>query len=171
MPEQTGSVTLKGNKFTLCGATPALGERIPDCRLVANDLAPFSLATLRGKVCILASVPSLDTPVCDTEMRRFNREAAALGEDLVVAAISVDLPFAQQRWCGSSGAERVITLSDHRDTSFGQAFGVLIKELRLLARAVFVVDREGTLRYRQIVPEVTAEPDYGAVLSALKKCL
>ncbi|NLC70509.1 MAG: thiol peroxidase [Desulfuromonadaceae bacterium] len=171
MQERSGIVTLKGNRVTLLGEAPKVGQAAPDCQLVANDLSPVSLSAFRGKVCILASVPSLDTPVCDSETRRFNQEAASLGEDAVVIAVSVDLPFAQKRWCGAAGVDRVITLSDHRDVSFGLGFGVLIKELRLLARAVFILDREGVLRYSQIVPEATDEPDYEGVLTALKSLI
>jgi thiol peroxidase len=118
---------------------------------------------------VISSVPSLDTPVCDLETRRFNEEAGKFSEDIVFLTISMDLPFAQKRWCGSAGVERVITLSDHRDASFGTAYGVLMKEVRLLARAVFVVDKEGTIRYIQLVSEIAKEPDYAPVLEAIKK--
>jgi len=127
------------------------------------------LSSFRGKVCIISSVPSLDTPVCDTETRKFNEEGARLGEDIVILTISMDLPFAQKRWCGAAGVARVKTLSDHRDGAFGLAYGVLIKELRLLGRAVFVVDRDGVIQYIQLVKEITNEPEYDAVWSAVKK--
>ena len=120
---------------------------------------------------VIGSVPSLDTPVCDTETRRFNEEAARLGDDVRVVVVSMDLPFAQRRWCGAAGIDRVVTLSDHRDATFGSAYGVLIKELRLLARSVFVVDKKGVIRYIQLVKELTQEPDYEAVLKAVKACL
>jgi thiol peroxidase len=168
MTEQSIKITLKGNPVTLGGKIPAVGEVAPDCELVANDLSPVPLSTYRNKICILTTLPSLDTPVCAAETRRFNTEAAGLGEDVQVLAISVDLPFAQSRWCGAAGVNRLTTLSDYRATVFGEAYGVLIKELRLLARAVFVVDREGIIRYREIVPEVTEEPDYEAALSAAR---
>jgi thiol peroxidase len=113
-------------------------------------------------------VPSLDTPVCDAQTRRFNAEAASLGDDVVILTVSMDLPFAQARWCGAAGIDAVVTLSDHREAAFGEAYGVLIRELRLLTRAVFVVDREGTIRYRQIVKEITDEPDYDAPLQAVR---
>ena len=119
-------------------------------------------------ICVIATVPSLDTSVCDLETRRFNQEASNLGDDVQILTISMDLPFAQKRWCGAAGVDRVITLSDHRAASFGLAFGVLIKELRLLARAVFVLDHEGIIRYIQIVKEVGDEPDYDAVLNAVR---
>jgi thiol peroxidase len=116
-------------------------------------------------------VPSLDTPVCDLQTRRFNAEAQKLGPDVPILTISMDLPFAQKRWCGAAGVERVVTLSDYQQASFGQAYGVLIKGLRLLARAVFVVDKGGTVRFVQLVPEIGTEPDYNAVLGAVRKLL
>jgi len=117
---------------------------------------------------LLSSVPSLDTPACDMETRRFNEEASRLGPDLIILTISMDLPFAQKRWCAATGVDRIQTLSDHRDASFGTSYGVLIKELRLLARALFPVDKKGIIRYVQIVKEITHEPDYESVLGALK---
>ena len=117
----------------------------------------------------ISVVPSLDTPVCDMQTRKFNEQATALGENVVILTVSVDLPFAQARWCGAAGVDRVITLSDHRETSFGAAWGVLIKDLRLLARAVFVVDRDAVIKYVQIVKEIATEPDYEPVLDAVKK--
>ena len=116
-------------------------------------------------------MPSLDTPVCDVETRRFNKEAAALPDTVAVLTISMDLPFAQARWCGAAGIDRVTTLSDYQDRSFAEAYGVLIGELKLLARAIFVVDAADTIRYVQIVPEITTEPDYDAVLAAVKGLL
>ncbi len=114
-------------------------------------------------------VPSLDTPVCDMQTRKFNEAAGNLGENVAILTISMDLPFAQARWCGAAGVDKVVTLSDHRDAAFGEAYGVLIKELRLLARAIFVVDKDGTVQYIQLVKEVTEEPDYDDVLGAVKK--
>ncbi|MGD8529452.1 MAG: thiol peroxidase, partial [Syntrophobacterales bacterium] len=136
---------------------------------VDNDLNPVSFDSFRGKVCILSSVPSLDTPVCDMETRRFNAEAGLLGGKVEIITISMDLPFAQKRWCGAAGVDRVQTLSDHRDAAFGQAYGVLIKGLRLLARAVFVVDEEGIIRYTELVNEIASEPNYDSVLQAVKE--
>ncbi|HIJ53562.1 MAG TPA: thiol peroxidase [Planctomycetes bacterium] len=161
-------VTMKGSSLTLVGTKVEVGDSAPDFEVVANDLSPVKFGSFRGKICIISSVPSLDTPVCDTMTRRFNQEAGNLGDDVVVLTISMDLPFAQTRWCGAADVKNVQTLSDHRDASFGNAFGVLIKELRLLARAVFVVDKEGIVRYVQIVSELTNEPDYEAVLQAVK---
>ncbi len=169
MAERTDMITMKGRKLTLLGSEVRVGQKAPDFEVVANDLSTVKFSSFSGKVCIITSVPSLDTSVCDTMTRRFNQEAAAAGKDVTVLTISMDLPFAQKRWCGAAGIENVQTLSDHRDVSFGRAFGVLIKELRLLARAVFVIDRESILRHIQIVPELTNEPDYGLVLDMVKQ--
>lgn len=171
MEENSGIITMKGNPLTLVGKQPKVGEHAPDFEVLDNDLSPVRLSSFRGKVCVIASVPSLDTPVCDMETRRFNEEAGILGPDVAILTISMDLPFAQKRWCGAAGVDKVTTLSDHLSASFGEAYGVLIKELRLLARAVFVVDGDGVVQYVQIVKEVTDEPDYEDVLGALKKLL
>ncbi|SJZ83778.1 thiol peroxidase (atypical 2-Cys peroxiredoxin) [Trichlorobacter thiogenes] len=171
MNERSGVITFKGNPMTLLGTELKLGDKAPDFTVVDTTLAPVSLATHAGKIRIISAVPSLDTPVCDTETRRFNQEAAGLPDNVVLLTISLDLPFAQKRWCGAAGIERVITLSDYRDRSFGQNYGVLIKELLLLARCIFVVDAQGVIRYIQQVPEVTSEPDYAAVIAAAKALL
>ena len=169
MKERNGLVTIKGSPLTLVGNEIRTPVNAPDVELLDNDLKPVKLSSFRGKVCIITSVPSLDTAVCDTETRKFNQEATKLGPNVVVLTISMDLPFAQKRWCGAAGVNNVITLSDHRDASFGTSYGILIKELRLLARAIFVVDREGMIRYTQLVKEVTNEPDYDAVLKEAAK--
>jgi thiol peroxidase len=168
MEERKNIVTMKGQPLTVLGTEIKIGESAPDFEVLANDLSAVKLSTYGGKACIISSVPSLDTSVCDAMTRRFNQEAVNLGDDVVVLTISMDLPFAQKRWCGAADVKNVQTLSDHRDASFGTAFGVLIKELRLLARAVFVVDKEGIVRYVQMVGELTNEPDYEAVLQAVK---
>ena len=168
MADAQNSVTFQGNPLTLTGQSPKVGEPAPDFEVLSNDLSPVKLSNLQGTIRVICTVPSLDTPVCDTEIRAFNEQATSLGEDVVVLAISTDLPFAQQRWCGAAGVKNVQTLSDHRETEFGKTYGVLIKELRLLARAVFVVDKTGILRYIQIVDELTNEPDYEAALQAVK---
>ncbi len=168
MQERKDLVTMKGNPLTLVGNEVRVGDVVPDCEVVGKELVPVKLSSFRGKVCIISSFPSLDTSVCDMMTRRFNEDAVALGSDVVVLAISMDLPFAQDRWCIAADVKNVNMFSDHRIASFGQAFGVLIKELRLLARAVFVVDRQGIVRYTQIVDELTDEPDYEAVLEAVK---
>ncbi len=171
MPERKGAVTFLGSPLTLIGTEVRVGDPAPDVELLDNALAPVKLSAFRGKVCIITSVPSLDTPVCDTETRRFNQEASKLGGDVRVLTVSMDLPFAQKRWCGNAGVEWVQTLSDHREARFGMSYGVLVKELRLLARAIFVVDREGVVRATQLVKEISQEPDYDAVLSAARKLL
>jgi len=171
MQERAGIITMKGNSLTLVGNEVKVGDRAPDFVALDNNLSPVRLSSFKGKVLVLSSVPSLDTPVCDLETRRFNEEAGRLGTDVVFLTISMDLPFAQRRWCGASGVTKVQTLSDHRDASFGISYGVLIKELRLLARAVFVVDQNGVIQYAELVKEVSKEPDYDAALSALKKLL
>lgn len=169
MKERTGIITMKGNPLTLLGNEIKVGDAAPDFEVLSNDLSPVKFSSFRGKVCIVSSVPSLDTPVCDAETRRFNEEAGRLGSDVAILVISMDLPFAQKRWCGAADVTRVQTVSDHRDASFGTSYGVLIKELRLLARAVFVVDRNGLVQYVQLVKEITHEPDYDAVLTAVNK--
>lgn len=169
--ERSGAVTMKGNPLTLIGDELKVGDKAPDFKALGQDLGEKSLSDYKGKVTIISAVPSLDTPVCDTQTRRFNQEAAALGKDVQILTMSMDLPFAQKRWCGAAGVQSVTTLSDHRDGSFGASYGVLIKELRLLARAVFVVDREGKLSHVQLVKEVAEEPDYDAVLAAAKEAL
>ena len=171
MNERSGIITFKGNPFTLLGPELKVGDKAPDFAVVDNGLAPVSLASSAGKIRIISSVPSLDTPVCDTETRRFNQEAAGLPGDVVVLTVSLDLPFAQKRWCGAAGIDKVTTLSDYRDRSFGQNYGVLIKELLLLTRAIFIIDAQDVIRYIQIVPEVTSEPDYAAVIAAAKALL
>jgi thiol peroxidase len=168
MEKQKWTVTMKGNPLTLVGNEVIVGQPAPDFEVIANDMSSVKLSSFKGKVCIICSVPSLDTSVCDIETRRFNEEAGKLGSDVVVLTISMDLPFAQKRWCGAVGINNVQTLSDHREASFGKGYGVLIKELRLLARAVFVLDRDGIIRYMQIVSELTSEPDYEAALDAVK---
>ena len=171
MEERKGIITFQGNPLTLVGPELKTGEKAPDFRVVNNGLAPVTLADFKGKIKVLCAVPSLDTPVCDTETRRFNQEAASLPDKVAVLTISMDLPFAQGRWCGAAGIDRVTTLSDYQDRSFAAAYGVLIGELKLLARAIFVVDEADTIRYIQLVKEITDEPDYGAVLGAVKTLL
>lgn len=165
------SVKFKGNPVALEGTEVQVGQKAPDFVVQTTDLADFTLGTLAGQVRILAAVPSLDTPVCDQETRRFNEEAAKL-DGVQVVVVSMDLPFAQKRWCGAAGVDRVTTVSDHRDASFGLAYGCLIKEgplRRLLARAVFVVGKDDTLKYVEYVPEITEHPNYDAVLAAAKE--
>jgi thiol peroxidase len=171
MEERKGLITFQGNPLTLVGPELKAGDKAPDFRVVNNGLAPVTLADFKGKIKVLSAVPSLDTPVCDVETRRFNKEAAGLPDNVTVLTISMDLPFAQARWCGAAGIDRVTTLSDYQDRSFAAAYGVLIGELKLLARAIFVVDATDTIRYVQVVPEIAQEPDYDAVLKAVKALL
>lgn len=169
MQERSGLVTMRGNPLTLLGPELAIGQKAPDFTLVTNDMETVSLADYAGKALALVSVPSLDTPVCAVETRRFNAEADKLGSDVRILTISMDLPFAQKRWCGAMGIDKVETLSDHREASFGLNYGVLIKELRLLARAVFVVDRNGRITYVELVKEIADEPFYAGALTALSQ--
>jgi thiol peroxidase len=172
MAERTGLITFKGGPLTLVGNEVKVGQKAPEAELTANDLSVVALSSLcRGKISIVTAVPSLDTPVCDVETRRFNEEAGKLGQDVAVLTISMDLPFAQKRWCGAAGVQNVQTLSDYRAAAFGKAYGVLIKELHLLARAVFVLDKQGVIRYVELVKEVASEPNYEAALNAAKKLL
>lgn len=168
MHERHGFVTFKGAPLTLLGPTPEIGKPAPQFAALRGDMSPFTLAQAAGKTVVINSVPSLDTPVCAAQARRFNQEAAALGDDVKVIVVSMDLPFAQSRFCSTEGIAHLETVSDHRDASFGAAYGLLIKELRLLARAVLVIGKDGTLRYLQLVPEVTQEPEYGAALAAVR---
>jgi thioredoxin-dependent peroxiredoxin len=162
------SVTFKGNPVTLLGNEVKVGDQAPDFKVLANDMSEVTLQDTKGQVRLISAVPSLDTGVCDAETRRFNEEAVKL-DNVKVLTVSVDLPFAQKRWCGAAGIENVQTLSDHRELSFGEAYGVAIKELRLLARAVFVVDSNDKVTYVQYVSEVTDHPDYEAAVEAAKQ--
>lgn len=164
------TVTLKGSPLTLGGSEVKPGQPAPAFTAVDNSLQPVRLADAQGKVLILSSVPSLDTAVCDTETRRFNQEVAGLG-DVEVWTISMDLPFAQKRWCVAASVTAVKTISDFRDRSFGQAYGVAITDgplAGLNARAVFVVGKDGTVTHVEYVPEITSEPNYFAVLKAAR---
>ncbi|MEM1502397.1 thiol peroxidase [Domibacillus sp. 8LH] len=161
------NVTFKGNPMTLIGDEVKVGDKAPDFTVLANDLSPVTLADTAGKVRLISVVPSIDTGVCDAQTRRFNEEAAKL-DNVEVLTISADLPFAQKRWCAAAGLENVKTLSDHRDFSFAQAYGVGMQELRLLARSVFVIDSSDTVTYVEYVGEGTDHPDYAAAIEAAK---
>ncbi|RMG60742.1 MAG: thiol peroxidase [Deltaproteobacteria bacterium] len=169
--ERKGRVTIKGNPLTLVGDEVKVGDKAPGFVLVDTDLKEVTLDDFRGKVKVFSVTPSLDTPVCDAQARKFNEEASALSEDAVIINVSMDLPFALKRYCAAAGIDRVITLSDHREGSFGKNYGVLIKELRLLARSIFVVDRDDVIRYAEIVPEVTDHPDYEEALASVRELL
>ncbi|MBN1526588.1 MAG: thiol peroxidase [Candidatus Omnitrophica bacterium] len=166
--ERKGEVTLKGNPLTLVGNKVAVGDKAPAFKVLSQDMKEQTLEDFKGKVKLIASVPSLDTPVCDTEIKRFNDEASRVSKDVAIIFISMDLPFAQKRFCQEFDIDNVKIFSDHRDADFGMNYGVLIKELRLLARAIFIVDKADTVRYVQLVKEVGSPPDYDAALKALK---
>lgn len=168
MQERPKAVTLKGTPLTLLGAELKPGQKAPDFVAVGSDLKEVTLKDTDGKVRIFSVVPSLDTPVCDTQTRRFNQEAASL-PGVQTYTVSMDLPFAQARWCAASGVDRIQMLSDHRDASFGANYGTLIKELRLNSRAVFVVDSEGVIRHLEYVPEVGELPDFAKALAEVKR--
>ena len=167
--EHPGAIKAQGKPLTLLGNPVQVGAKAPSFEAVDNSMKPRKLDEFAGKVVVIVSVPSLDTKVCDIETRRFNQEAGKLGKDVVILTLSMDLPFAQKRWCGAAGIDAITTLSDYRERSFGTAYGLLIKENKLLARAVVVVDREGTVRYVQVVDELSHEPDYEAALAAARK--
>lgn len=162
------SVTFKNSPVTLVGNEVKVGDKAPNFTVLANDLSKVTLDNTKGNIRLISVIPSIDTGVCDAQTRRFNEEATKL-EDAKVLTISVDLPFAQARWCGANGIENVQTLSDHRDLSFGEAYGVYIKELRLLTRAIFVIDKNDTVAYVEYVNEATNHPNYEAAIEAVKK--
>jgi thiol peroxidase len=169
--ERTGVVTLKGNPLTLIGPEVKVGEKAPDFSSLKGLGAPITLADLEGKVKVFNVIISVDTPVCDVQIKRFNQEAANLGDDVVILTLSMDLPFALGRYCAAEGIDKVQTASDYKDASFGEAYGVLIKEHRLLARALFVVDKDDIVRYAEYVPEVATEPNYDPAIAAVKESL
>ncbi|MEF2965527.1 thiol peroxidase [Paenibacillus sp. M1] len=169
--ERTNVATFKGNPLTLIGPELKVGDKAPDFRLSKNLLEEATLGDFAGKIKLISVVPSLDTGVCDAQTRRFNQEASGLGDDVVVLTVSADLPFAQARWCGAAGVDRVITLSDYKDNSFGKSYGVLIKEFALDHRAVFVVDKDDTIRYVEVLKEMSEHPDYEKPVAAVKALL
>jgi len=169
--EREGEVTLRGNPVTLLGPRIEANEDAPEFCVLKNLTTPVTLSDTEGKVRILLSVPSLDTPVCAVETKRFNEEAAQLGDDVVIQVISVDTPFAQARWCGAEGVNNVQALSDFRDRSFGRTYGVEIKGLGIYARAAFVIDRQGVVLHSEYVPEVADEPNYERILAEARAAL
>ncbi|MBN2410547.1 thiol peroxidase [candidate division KSB1 bacterium] len=169
--ERKNVVTSKGNPVTLLGPEIKVGDKAPDFEVLDNQSTVFSSKQAAGKIRIYNVVTSLDTSICDLQTKRFNEEAAVLGDDVEILTISVDLPTAQKRWCGAAGVDKVKVLSDHRELSFGLAFGVAIKELRLLSRSIFIVDKSDTVRYVEYVKEVASHPDYDKALSAVKALL
>lgn len=160
-------VTFGNNPVTLVGQEVKVGDKAPNFTVLSNDLKEVNLDDYKGKVKLIAAVPSIDTGVCSAETKRFNEEADKL-DNVQVLTISMDLPFAQARWCAAEGVKNLDTLSDHRDASFGESYGVLMKENRLLARAVFVIDSNDEITYVEYVPEVTNHPNYEAALEALR---
>ncbi|GIP46972.1 putative thiol peroxidase [compost metagenome] len=169
--ERANVATFKGNPITLIGPELKVGDTAPDFRLNKNLLEEATLQDYAGKIKLISVVPSLDTGVCDAQTRRFNQEAAGLGEDVVILTVSADLPFAQARWCGAAGVDRVVTLSDYKDNSFGKAYGVLIKEFALDMRAVFVLDKDNKIQYVEVLKEMTEHPDYEKPVAAVKALL
>ncbi len=169
--ERTGIIKIKGNPLTLIGSELKVGDKAPDFLVLDTDLKVVTLKDFTGKIKAISVTPSLDTPVCDLQARRFNQEASGFSEDAVVLNISMDLPFAIARFCNAAGIDRVKTLSDHREASFGNAYGVLIKELRLLARSIFIIGKDDTIKYIEIVPEVTDHPNYDSAVNAIKKLM
>ncbi len=171
LAEHPGAVTQKGKPVVLLGHEVKAGDDAPDFTVVDNDMKPVDFrAAYKGKIVVISSVYSLDTPVCDLETRKFNEEASKLG-DIVILTISMDLPMMQKRWCGAHAVDKVVTLSDYRYTSFGAAYGMLIKGQRMLARGVFVMERTGKIRYADRMKDIANEPDYAAVMAAAKKLL
>lgn len=167
--ERKGAVTMRGNPMTLLGPEIKVGQQAPAFKAVGKGMAPASLDQFKGKVKIISAVPSLDTPVCDAETRRFNEEASKLPGDVQILTVSMDLPFAQARWCGAAGVDKVTTISDYQGRDFGAKYGALIKELSLLARAVFVVDKNDKVTYAEYVKEIASHPNYEAILAAARK--
>ncbi|NLB95512.1 MAG: thiol peroxidase [Armatimonadetes bacterium] len=167
--KRTGIITFNRKPMTLVGPELQPGDAAPDFRVLKANLAPVTLADSAGKVRLISVIPSIDTPICHAQTRRFNEEAATLPENVAILTISADLPFALRRWRAAEGIDRIQLLSDYQEHSFGRAYGVLIDELKLLARAIFVVGADGKIVYREIVPEVNQHPDYDAALKAARQ--
>lgn len=166
--ERKNAVTFQGGPLTLIGPEIKTGDKAPDFKLIDTGLKPVTLADSKGKTRLVSVVPSIDTPVCDLQTKRFNQEASKLPANVAVLTVSMDLPFAQGRWCGLAGADKVQMLSDYQEHSFGQAYGVLIKELQLLSRAVFIIGPDDKVQYAEYVREITQPPDYEKVLGFIK---
>ena len=169
--ERLDRITLKGSKFTLTGPELKAGDKAPAFSLTGQDLKEVTLKDFSGKIKLVSVAVSLDTGVCDSQLRRFNEQAVSLGKDVVVLNVTMDLPFAIKRFCSTAGIDRVTSLSDHRNASFGENYGVLIKDLRLLARAIFVIDSRDTIAYAEIVPEATDSVDFEGSLKAVKELI
>ena len=169
MEKRTGVVTFAGNPIALLGKEVKVGDKAPAFTLLDNGLGEKTLADYAGKVKVISVVPSLDTGVCDAQTRWFNQNVSKLGENVVVLTVSVDLPFAQKRWCGAAGIDQVETLSDHRDLSFGENYGFILDGLRLLSRGIVVIDKDDVVRYVEYVPEVTSAVNFDAAEAATKE--
>lgn len=170
MKKNNVNVTFKGGAVTLLGDSPKVGDKAPDFTVLSSSLEPVKLSDYDGKVKIIAVYPSIDTGVCQAQNRRFNQEANNL-KDVAVLSISVDLPFAQGRFCAAEGLDSIITLSDHKDLDFGYKYGYVIEELRLLARGTVIIDKDNTIKYIEYVPEIATEPDYDAALKIVKELI
>ncbi len=167
--ERSNAVTFLGKPLTLVGNELKPGDPAPDATVIKQDLNPVNIHDYKGHVLLISVVPSLDTSVCSAQTKRFNEEASQLPDSVKVITVSMDLPFAQKRFCGAEGIDKIEVLSDHREGAFGQAYGTLIKELRILCRAVFVVDAQGVVRYAEYVPEITNHPNYEAALQVARE--
>lgn len=167
--ERKSVVTLKGMPLTLLGEEIKIGQKAPDFKVLTNDLKEVSLADFKERIKLFSVVPSLDTPVCDLQTKRFNQEAVVLSDDIIILTISMDLPFAQKRFCDANKIDKIKVLSDHKDASFGLAYGVLIKELRLLSRAIFIADKADTIQYVEYVKELSAHPNYETAKQELSR--
>lgn len=167
--ERTNAVTFLGNPLTLVGKELKPGDPAPDATVIKQDLTPVNIHDYKGHTLLISVVPSIDTGVCSEQTKRFNEAASQLPDSVKVVTVSMDLPFAQKRFCGAENIDKIEVLSDHREGAFGQAYGVLVKELRILSRAVFVVDPQGIIRYVEYVPEITNHPNYDAALQAVRE--
>jgi len=171
MQKTQNKVTFKGNPVTLAGTPIKKGDEAPDFQALDNELAPKKLSDYNGKIRILSVFLSIDTGPCSRQTRKFNEEAAKLGDDVVILSVSNDLPFALGRFCGAEGIDNVITLSDHKDLDFSTKYGFLVEDFRLLARGVVVIDKNNKVQYVEYVPEISEEPDYDSALKAVKELL
>jgi thiol peroxidase len=169
--ENYGAVIWRGVKRTVLGDPLKPGDPAPEFRLTATNWSKVTLADSAGKVRLISVVPSLDTGICDAQTRRFNEEAVALGDEVVILTVSADTPYAQRRWCGAAGVDRVQTLSDHLDMNFGNSYATHMKEVRLERRAVFVVNADGIVTYVEYLPEIAQHPDYDRALAAVRQAL
>jgi thiol peroxidase len=165
--ERPAATTLRGNPLTVVGPELKAGDKAPDFQAVDDSLKLVDLNSTGHSVRIFSVVPSLDTPVCDMQTKRFNEEAGKL-PNLKIYSVSMDLPFAQKRWCGAYGVDHIKMISDHRSGSFGEHYGTLIKDLRIMSRAIFVVDQDNTIKHAEYVKEVADHPDYEAALKVAK---